>query len=258
LFLFFDRVLKPVDVPFFPVSSFFPRVNSISRSPAEKKQLASLFYLFEEAAKANPNARAIWSRTGCYTYAELYTRVLRYANYFRAVLCIQPGTIVGLYSPNTPEFIFIWFGLWAIGCAPAMINFNLAGAALVHCIKLSGCKHIFVDNSMDVRARVEASGDDLREAGVNPVFLTGEFKANIAYEQLATRPPNSMRDHVKGTFPMALIYVRICFWRCIRPQVLTYPRRVERPACQKRFPLRRRGLTRRLRYGCNSRATMRM
>ena len=51
---------------------------------------------------------------------------------------------------NSPLFIFLWFGLWSIGAVPAFINYNLTGEPLLHSVKTSTARILFV-------------GEDLRE-----------------------------------------------------------------------------------------------
>ena len=68
----------------------------------------------------------------------------QYGHYFLS-LGVQPGQVVAYYLQNSAEFAISWLALWAIGCAPAFINYNLAGPALIHCLKDSGAKILFVD-----------------------------------------------------------------------------------------------------------------
>ena len=81
-------------------------------SPVKTKRL-SCFYFFEEAVRDYPNAEAIWSRKGTYTWQETHTNSCQYATYFLE-LGVRPGELVAFYLQNSPEFIFAWLGLWAI------------------------------------------------------------------------------------------------------------------------------------------------
>jgi acyl-CoA synthetase (AMP-forming)/AMP-acid ligase II len=109
---------------------------------------------------------------------------------------------------NSPDFIIAWLGLWSIGAAPAMINYNLAGKALLHCLKISGAKLLLVDNESDLRARIdEESATLVGERGMTIFVLDAETKAQISASSLQ-RPDDALREQVKGTDPMCLFYTR--------------------------------------------------
>ena len=44
--------------------------------------------------------------------------------------------------PNRPEYLAIWLGLTRVGVVVALINTNLRGAALAHCIDIVAPKHV--------------------------------------------------------------------------------------------------------------------
>jgi len=121
---------------------------------------------------------------------------------------VRPGQLVAFYLQNAPEFMFAWLGLWAIGCAPAMINYNLSGEALLHCLKFSGASIVLVDEESGCQARVERVIDKIKgQLGMNHQVLTEELKREIAASK-ANTPGNEYRDGVKGNFPMCLLYTR--------------------------------------------------
>ena len=83
-----------------------------------KTNRQSLYYLFERTALRRGNAECLWSRTGIYTWTETYDQVHRYANWFLK-MGVKPGDYVAFYLGNSPEFVFAWLGLWAVGGAPS-------------------------------------------------------------------------------------------------------------------------------------------
>lgn len=104
--------------------------------------------------------------------------------------------------------MFIWYGLLSIGCAPAMINYNLATDALVHCVRLSGSRILIVDNDPGCLERFEGSKDRIvSELGVKPVVLSQELRADIAMSN-SSRPADSYRAQGQDKIPIALIYTR--------------------------------------------------
>lgn len=171
---------------------------------AVKTKRLSCLYFFEEAVRDYPDAEAIWSREAIYSWKETHTKACQYAAYFLE-LGVKPGDLVAFYLQNSPEFIFAWLGLWAIGCAPAMINFNLAADALVHCLRISGAKVVIVDEEEKVRTRIESDRQTIEALGMQPIVLSGELKSTIAVKT-AERPDDSYREGLKPGFPSALLY----------------------------------------------------
>ena len=88
-----------------------------------------------------------------------------------------------------------------------MINFNLAGNALIHCLKISGAKVMVVDEEKKVRARVEDERQTIEELGIQAIVLSGEMKSSIAAKN-AQRPDDSYREGLEASFPAALFYTR--------------------------------------------------
>lgn len=172
-----------------------------------KNKKANCFYLLEENVEKHPDIECIWSRTDIYTWKQVYDRVCQFGNYFLS-LGVEPGDIVAVYLQNAPEFLIIWFGLLSIGCAPALINYNLASAALVHCVRTSGAKLLIVDSDEGCQERVRGSEAEMvASLGLKTVVLSDELKSEIASSN-STRPANSYRDTLQGKTPCALIYTR--------------------------------------------------
>ena len=88
-----------------------------------------------------------------------------------------------------------------------MINYNLAGDALSHCLKVSGAKIVIVDEEEKVRARVESIRQAIEEINMQTIVLSGDLKVSIA-AKCAQRPGDSYRDGLKRSSPSALFYTR--------------------------------------------------
>ena len=172
---------------------------------AEKANRLSCFYFFEEAVSHHPDAVSIWSRDGIYTWRETHNRACQYAAYFLQH-GLRPGKIVAFCLQNSPDFVFAWLGLWAIGCAPAMINFNLTGDALIHCLKISGAELVLVDEDPKIFSHVATEKQRIeQELGMRPMVLNDDFRA-ILRSQPMKRPDDTYREGVKGHFPSAIFY----------------------------------------------------
>ncbi|MGI8840622.1 MAG: long-chain-acyl-CoA synthetase [Caulobacteraceae bacterium] len=82
------------------------------------------------------------------TYAELDALANRCAHW-ALVQGIERGEAVALFLPNRLEYLPIWYGLAKVGVATALINNQLAGAALAHCLNVSGAGHCLVDRDTE-------------------------------------------------------------------------------------------------------------
>jgi fatty-acyl-CoA synthase len=78
------------------------------------------------------------------TYAELDAMANRYAHWAKGQ-GITRGQTVALFMPNRLEYMAIWYGLNKVGVATALINNQLTGAALAHCLNISHALHCIVD-----------------------------------------------------------------------------------------------------------------
>ena len=78
------------------------------------------------------------------TYAELDAVANRFAHWGKG-LGLRRGQTVALFMPNRLEYFPIWYGLSKIGVVTALIINQLSGAALAHCLNISGAVALLVD-----------------------------------------------------------------------------------------------------------------
>ncbi len=62
---------------------------------------------------------------------------------------MEKGDVVALLMPNRPEYMAVWLGLTRIGAVVALINTNLRGPALAHCLAVAEAKLIIVDATLE-------------------------------------------------------------------------------------------------------------
>jgi fatty-acyl-CoA synthase len=103
-----------------------------------------------ELADTKGNNLALIGEGGALTYRALVDLSHRYARW-GLEQGLEPGATVCLVMPNCPDYVAIWLGISQIGCAVALINTNLAGDALAHCIRLADARHIIVASSLLAR-----------------------------------------------------------------------------------------------------------
>lgn len=78
------------------------------------------------------------------TYGELDAMANRFAHWGKS-LNLRRGQTVALFMPNRLEYFAIWYGLSKIGVVTALINNQLAGLPLAHCLNISSASHVIVD-----------------------------------------------------------------------------------------------------------------
>jgi len=110
--------------------------------------------IIDELADRYGDAPALLSDRESFTYRELAARANRYARWSLAQ-GIQKGDTVCLLMPNRPEYMAIWLGITRIGGVVALLNGNLSGTALAHCINVVEPKHIVV--AAELLARLETA-----------------------------------------------------------------------------------------------------
>lgn len=170
-----------------------------------KSNKISPYYLFEEACSRNPSGEAIWSRYGNYTWQEVYTNTNKYAHWFLSQ-GIKPGDIVGFYLHNSAEFMFAWMGLIAINAAPAMINYNIQGHALIHSLKISRIGILLVDEDPDFQGRIEGEKSRIEdELGIKCVVVNEKMRKELSVES-GERPGDEYRSGVSPHSLVSLLY----------------------------------------------------
>jgi hypothetical protein len=162
---------------------------------------------FVTASQKSPHTLAIWSRMGNYTWQQTHDLACRYAQYLVS-LNVKPGDLIALYLMNSPEIMIWWLATFAVGCAPAMINYNISGDALTHCLKISGSKVLIADEDEGCLNRVREVEERIQgELGMRICVMNEETRGVISGLQ-AREPEGWYRKGMKGGFPMVLSYTR--------------------------------------------------
>jgi fatty-acyl-CoA synthase len=99
--------------------------------------------LIDELAEQFGDAPALLSDRETFSYAGLARRVRQYARWALSQE-LQPGDTVALLMPNRPEYLAIWLGITRTGAVVSLLNTNLTGPSLAHCINIAAPKHIIV------------------------------------------------------------------------------------------------------------------
>jgi fatty-acyl-CoA synthase len=116
----------------------------------------------EEAAVRFNGKDALVFEDQIYSFSDWNDLANASARYLRS-LGIKQHDVVAVYMLNRPEFIFVWSGLVKLGAVGALINTNLKNKPLLHCLKVSGAKHVVF--GAECADNVGESLAELREGG---------------------------------------------------------------------------------------------
>ncbi len=100
--------------------------------------------VIEELAERYADTPALLSDRESFTYRELFERSNRYSRWALRQ-GIRKGDTVCLLMPNRPEYFALWLGITRVGGIVALLNTNLSGPSLAHCIDIVSPTHIVVD-----------------------------------------------------------------------------------------------------------------
>lgn len=101
---------------------------------------------FEEAVDRHGERTAIVDERRSFTYRELDGLANRFAHWAQSRR-LHRGDTVALVMHNRAEYLAVWLGLSKVGVATALINTNLTGQALAHCLTISGASQIICDET---------------------------------------------------------------------------------------------------------------
>ncbi len=99
--------------------------------------------IVEELAQTRGDVPALLSASENLTYGALSKRANAYARWALDQRVAVAETVC-LMMPNRPEYMAIWLGLTSVGVVVSLINTQLRGFALSHCINIVAPKHVIV------------------------------------------------------------------------------------------------------------------
>jgi fatty-acyl-CoA synthase len=103
--------------------------------------------LIDQLADRFGEAPALLSESERLSYRDLAARTNRFARWALAQ-GLEAGDVVCLLMSNCADYVPIWLGLTRIGATVALVNTNLAGASLAHCVNLVAPKAVLVGDDL--------------------------------------------------------------------------------------------------------------
>ena len=99
--------------------------------------------VIEELAERHDEAPALISARETFSFRTLAERSNRYSRWALAQDLV-PGDAVALMMPNRPDYLAAWIGISRVGVSVALLNTNLTGASLAHCVRVAAPRHAIV------------------------------------------------------------------------------------------------------------------
>ncbi|KAL8851141.1 MAG: hypothetical protein Q9221_003944 [Calogaya cf. arnoldii] len=181
---------------------------------SEYRDRANLFYELERhafAARTADRPFLVYQGTS-WTCRETYDTALKYGTWLKTRYNVAPKEIVALVFMNCPEYVFLMLGLWSIGAHPALINYNLTGAPLIHCLTISTARIVLIDEEIsgqfnqDVTAAISSPTFRDGKGPMETVAFNSTTASEISSSITGIREPDSARSGAQTHHMAALIY----------------------------------------------------
>lgn len=105
----------------------------------------SILDCFLDAVRKHPHKPFIHFTGETHSYSDVDRESNKVARALQEVAGLKQGDVVALFLGNDPRFIWIWLGLAKLGCASALLNFNIRSKSLLHCFSCCGANVLVVD-----------------------------------------------------------------------------------------------------------------
>jgi fatty-acyl-CoA synthase len=110
-------------------------------APIARNRDRILSTVIAERAAQLGDTPALLSDRECMTYGQLSQRINQYARW-ALDQGIAKGDVIGLLMSNRPEYLAIWLGISSVGGIVSLLNVNLTGSSLAHCVNVVSPKHL--------------------------------------------------------------------------------------------------------------------
>ena len=132
--------------------------------------------------------------------------ILKHATWLNDRYGVKKGEIISLDFTNKPEFIWLWFGIWALGATPAFINYNLVGERLIHCVVSATSTLVLFDAEIAGVLDDPATRSTLEDSGRRRLVVFDSNMSKVVETWRADRPPDALRNTAKQPDAAILIF----------------------------------------------------
>ncbi len=144
----------------------------------------NLAHWLERRAQITPERPALFLGTTCVADYGQFWREARAVAGWLSGQGVGPGDRVALFMKNVPDYLTVFYGIWAVGAAVVPINAKLHGREAAFILEDSGAKHVFT----------------------SPELMASLSQAGATTDQ--TEVPGAAFDDVKSHAPIAAVTPR--------------------------------------------------
>jgi fatty-acyl-CoA synthase len=161
---------------------------------------------FESVCDAHNARPAVLFEGKTWNYGQLDSRANRYAHWALSI-GLKAGDVVSLFMQNRHDYIAAWYGLSKVGLVTALINHNLQGGALLHCVTVAKSKAVIVGAEiLDLWSTIDGQTDEMA-IWVQGATMAGYGDLDRALNaQTGTRPSRAHRENLRGKDPCLYVY----------------------------------------------------
>lgn len=176
-----------------------------------RKPFYSIVDCFLDSVRRQPHKTFIQFEGRSFSYLEVDRESNRVAHALRTVAGLKKGDTVALFLGNEPNYIWTWLGLAKLGCAAALLNFNIRSKSLLHCFSCCAANVLIVAEELcDVIAEILPV---LKEKNISVYTLSDTCSidgiqsiSQIINEASDDALPSSLRDDIKIRSTALYIY----------------------------------------------------
>ncbi len=121
---------------------------------------------------------------------------------------LKPHDTIAIMINNKPEFLSLWMGIGKGGMTSALINTNIIGKALLHCVDTStkDCEERILIIDGELKDNIPAQDiEELIKVGIKVLYYDNDMIAQI--NSFPTNRPNvGIRESVKERDPLMYIF----------------------------------------------------
>lgn len=161
---------------------------------------------FEAVCDKYNSSPAIIFEGKTWNYGQLDARANRYAHWALSI-GLKAGDVVSLFMQNRPDYIAAWYGLSKVGVVTALVNHNLQGGPLLHCVSVSKSKAAIVGAEIiDLWSTIDGQlGDVAVWVGGATLANYGDLDRSLN-AQPVTRPSRAHRENLLSKDPCLYVY----------------------------------------------------
>ncbi|KAK1141762.1 very long-chain acyl-CoA synthetase-like [Acipenser oxyrinchus oxyrinchus] len=180
------------------------------RSYAKKKPFYSTLEKFLEVVQKQPDKPFLVFENKTHSYLDADKQSNKVASALQKHAGLKQGDTVAMFLGNEPDFIWIWLALAKLGCAAALLNYNIRSKSLLHCFSCCGAHALIA--APELKGAVEDVLASLQEQNVSVFILSEESTTpgieslNDKIHQASDQPlPQSLRSSI--TIKSAAVYI---------------------------------------------------